>query len=39
MGKGVMVGSVLEMGVATAMGIHLAAALPRLAYPAYSWAP
>jgi L-alanine-DL-glutamate epimerase-like enolase superfamily enzyme len=38
-GLGVMVGSVLEMGVATAMGLHLAAALPRLAYPAYLMGP
>jgi muconate cycloisomerase len=34
-GLGVMVGSVIEMGIATAMGLHLAAALPRLAYPSY----
>ncbi len=27
-GVGVMVGSVIEMGIATAMGLHLAAALP-----------
>jgi hypothetical protein len=31
----VMVGSVIEMGIATAMGLHLAAAVPRLAYPSY----
>lgn len=38
-GVGVMVGSVIEMGVATAMGLHLAAALPRLAYPSYLMGP
>ena len=34
-----MVGSVIEMGIATAMGLHLAAAVPRLAYPAYLMGP
>ncbi len=38
-GEGVMVGSVIELGVATAMGLHLAAALPRLAYPSYLMGP
>jgi L-alanine-DL-glutamate epimerase-like enolase superfamily enzyme len=38
-GVGVMVGSVLEMGIATAMGLHLAAALPHLAYPSYLMGP
>ena len=38
-GVGVMVGSVIEMGIATAMGLHLAAALPRLAYPSYLMSP
>jgi muconate cycloisomerase len=38
-GLGVMVGSVIEMGIATAMGLHLAAALPRLAYPSYLMGP
>ncbi len=33
------VGSVLEMGIATAMGLHLAAALPRLALPSYLVGP
>jgi L-alanine-DL-glutamate epimerase-like enolase superfamily enzyme len=38
-GVGVMVGSVIEMGIATAMGLHLAAALPHLAYPSYLMSP
>ncbi|MFC4056156.1 mandelate racemase/muconate lactonizing enzyme family protein [Actinomadura syzygii] len=38
-GTGVMVGSVIEMGVATAMGLHLAAALPTLSYPSYLMGP
>lgn len=38
-GLDVAVGSVIEMGIATAMGLHLAAALPRLAYPAYLIGP
>lgn len=38
-GLGVMVGSVIEMGIANAMGLHLAAALPRLAHPAYLMGP
>lgn len=38
-GLGLMVGSVIEMGIATAMGLHLAAALPRLAYPSYLMGP
>ncbi|MDQ8708113.1 enolase C-terminal domain-like protein [Streptomyces sp. LHD-70] len=38
-GVGLMVGSVIEMGVATAMGLHLAAALPQLAYPSYLMGP
>ncbi|MET8182485.1 enolase C-terminal domain-like protein [Streptomyces sp. NPDC005336] len=38
-GVGLMVGSVIEMGIATAMGLHLAAALPELAYPSYLLGP
>ena len=38
-GVGLMVGSVIEMGIATAMGLHLAAALPRLSYPSYLMGP
>jgi muconate cycloisomerase len=38
-GVGVMVGSVIDMGIATAMGLHLAAAVPRLAYPSYLMGP
>jgi L-alanine-DL-glutamate epimerase-like enolase superfamily enzyme len=38
-GVGVMVGSVIEMGIATAMGLHLAAVLPHLAYPSYLMGP
>jgi muconate cycloisomerase len=38
-GVGVMVGSVIEMGVATAMGLHLAASLPELSYPCYLMGP
>ncbi|MBA0050915.1 hypothetical protein E0L36_08405 [Streptomyces sp. AJS327] len=38
-GMGLMVGSVVEMGVSNAMGLHLAAALPRLAYPSYLMGP
>jgi L-alanine-DL-glutamate epimerase-like enolase superfamily enzyme len=38
-GLGVMVGSVIEMGIATTMGLHLAAALPHLAYPSYLMSP
>ena len=38
-GIGVMVGSVIEMGIATAMGLHLAAAMPSLAYPSYLMGP
>lgn len=38
-GIGVMVGSVIEMGIANAMGLHLAAAIPRLAYPSYLMGP
>ena len=34
-GLGVAVGSVAELGVATAAGLHLAAALPTLSYPSY----
>jgi muconate cycloisomerase len=36
---GVMVGSVVELGIATAAGLHLAAALPDLAYPSYLMSP
>lgn len=38
-GIDLMVGSVIEMGIATAMGLHLAAALPRLGYPSYLMGP
>lgn len=38
-GLGVMVGSVIEMEIATAMGLHLAAAIPELAYPSYLMGP
>lgn len=38
-GVDLMVGSVVEMGLATAMGLHLAAALPRLSYPSYLMGP
>jgi muconate cycloisomerase len=38
-GVGLMVGSVIEMDIATAMGLHLAAVLPRLAYPSYLMGP
>ncbi len=38
-GVGVMVGSVIELGIATAMGLHLAAVIPRLAYPSYLMGP
>ena len=38
-GVGVMVGSVIEMGIAAAMGLHVAAALPRLSYPSYLMGP
>lgn len=38
-GVRVMIGSVLEMGIATAAGLHLAAAVPHLAYPSYLVGP
>jgi L-alanine-DL-glutamate epimerase-like enolase superfamily enzyme len=38
-GIGVMVGSVIEMGIANAMGLHVAEAIPRLAYPSYLMGP
>lgn len=38
-GIGVMVGGVIEMGIANAMGLHVAAALPRLSYPSYLMGP
>ncbi len=38
-GLGVMVGSVVELGIATAAGAHLAAAIERLEYPAYLMGP
>jgi L-alanine-DL-glutamate epimerase-like enolase superfamily enzyme len=38
-GVDVMVGSVIEMDIATAMGLHLAAVVPRLAYPSYLMGP
>lgn len=39
MGLRVMVGSVLEMGIGTAAGLHMAAAIPDLAYPSYLVGP
>lgn len=38
-GLGVMVGSVVELGIATAVGAHLAACVERLDYPAYLMGP
>src|SRR5690606_15805737 len=38
-GIGVHVGSVIEMGIAAAAGLHLAAALPKLSYPSYLMGP
>lgn len=38
-GLKVMVGSVLELGIATAGGLHLAASLPELPYPSYLVGP
>lgn len=38
-GVGVHVGSVIEMGIGTAAGLHLAAALPKLSYPSYLMGP
>lgn len=38
-GIGVMVGGVIELGIATAAGLHLAAALPHLAHPSYLTGP
>lgn len=38
-GYGVHVGSVIEMGIGTAAGLHLAAALPTLSYPSYLMGP
>lgn len=38
-GLGVMVGSVLELGIASVAGLHLAAALPELAHPSYLLGP
>ncbi|HEX6797058.1 MAG TPA: enolase C-terminal domain-like protein [Ktedonobacterales bacterium] len=38
-GLGVMVGSVLELGIATAAGAQLAASLPDLAFPSYLVGP
>jgi L-alanine-DL-glutamate epimerase-like enolase superfamily enzyme len=38
-GLGVMVGSVIELGIATAMGLHLAAAWPQLSHPCYLMGP
>jgi muconate cycloisomerase len=35
----VMVGSVLELGIATAAGAQLAASLPELAFPSYLVGP
>lgn len=38
-GLGTMVGSVIELGIATAAGLHLASVLPALAYPSYLMGP
>lgn len=38
-GYGVHVGSVIEMGIGTAAGLHVAAALPTLSYPSYLMGP
>jgi L-alanine-DL-glutamate epimerase-like enolase superfamily enzyme len=38
-GVNLMVGSVIEMGISNAMGLHLAAALPNLSYPSYLMGP
>jgi muconate cycloisomerase len=38
-GVDLMVGSVIEMGIATAMGLHIAAVLPQLSYPSYLIGP
>lgn len=38
-GLGVMVGSVVELGIATAAGVHLAACIERLDYPGYLMGP
>ena len=38
-GIGVHVGSVIEMGIAAAAGLHLAASLPKLSYPSYLMGP
>lgn len=38
-GLGVMVGGVVELGLANAAGLHLAACLPQLAAPAYLMGP
>lgn len=35
----IMIGSVIELGVATAAGLHLAASIPTLAYPSYLMGP
>lgn len=39
LGLRVMVGSVLELGIASTAGLHLAASLPALAYPSYLVGP
>jgi len=38
-GLGVIVGSVIELGIATAVGLHLAAAFPELSHPCYLVGP
>ena len=38
-GLGALVGSVVELGIATAAGLHLAASLPELEYPTYLVGP
>lgn len=38
-GLGTLVGSVVELGIATAAGLHLAASLPELEYPTYLVGP
>lgn len=38
-GLSTMVGSVVELGIAAAVGAHVAACIPRLAYPSYLMGP
>ncbi|HET8521885.1 MAG TPA: enolase C-terminal domain-like protein, partial [Thermomicrobiales bacterium] len=38
-GLGITIGSVLELGIATTAGLHLAAATQELTYPSYLMGP